>query len=237
VLRVVLLAGGGLIAIVWVLSIVTRSQPLLPALLQSVGNFASFAFASAAIVTLIFATLERTGFPREHLRGWKPEHLPDAGDEQPGPWKSALEVGLAFALLLWWTGVVSLPLKPGGPGFRIDAAPIWGQLYWPILALIGTRLGHNLIQWLLPRWTAVRVALAAGTAVGALVLLALVYRAGAWVIVVPVGTHPADAAALQTSLDLAFKFTFVAVGAVWTVSALTGLWRLARGSREKPVAA
>ena len=55
--------------------------------------------------------------------------------------------------------------------------------------------------------------------------------------VVPTGPHPADAASLQMSLDLAFKFTFVAVGVVWAVNSAIGLWWLARGSREKAVQA
>lgn len=237
VLRVVLLAVAGVMAIVCAISIITGSQPPVQALLQAVGNFASSAFMSAAIVTLVFAMLERTGFPRDHLQRWKPDQLPDSAEKQPGPWESAIEVALSVALLLWWIGVFSLPLKPGGPGFRIDAAPIWTQLYWPILALIAARLVHNLIQWLLPRWKAVRVALGAATAVGAIVLLAIIYRAGAWVNVVPTGPHPTDAAPLQTSLDLAFKFTFVAVGVVWTMNSAIGLWRLARASREGAVSA
>lgn len=237
VLRVVLLAISAVTAIVCAVSIATNNLPPVGALLQAAGNLASSALVSTAIVTLIFAVLERTGFPREHLERWKPETLPEAGDNQPGPWESAIEVALSFALLLWWIGLVPLPLKPGGPGFRIDAAPIWMELYWPILMLIVARLAHNLIQWLLPRWKAVRIVLGALTAAGAIVLLGLIYRAGVWVTVVPTGSHPADISSLQTSLDLAFKFAFVAVGVIWTVNSAIGLWRLARDSRERPVAA
>jgi len=237
VLRVVLLAVAGVIGVVAAVAIVIAGASPLEVVANALGNLVSSGFVSAAIVTLIFIVLERSGFPSKHLAGWRPETLPDPGEEQPSARKSAIEVALAFALLLWWSGVIPLPLKPGGPGFRIDAAPIWDQLYWPILTLIAARLAHNLLQWLLPHWRSIRVGLGVATAAGALLLLALVYRAGAWVVVVPTGPHPADPAPLQTSLDLSFKLAFAAVGIIWALNSISEIWRTVRRSRGLPVQA
>jgi hypothetical protein len=233
VLRVVLLAVAGVITIVGAVAIAAANQPPLQVLAQAFGNFISSAFVSAAIVTLIFVILERTGFPAKHLAGWKPETLPALGEERPSQLESAIEVALALVLLLWWSGAVSLPLKPGGTDFRIDAAPIWAQLYWPILTLIVLRLVHNLVQWLRPRWKALRVMLSALTAIGALVLLVTIYRAGEWVTVVSTGTHATDTRPLQTSLDLSIKLTFLAVALIWTFKFTSEAWRMVRGARER----
>jgi hypothetical protein len=178
--------------------------------------------------------LERTGFPVEHIGAWDPAQLPDIGDEQPGPWKSAAEVALNVAFLLWWSGIVRLPFPPGAADFRIEAAPIFAQLYWPILVLAAGRLVHNLIQWLRPRWKLVRGLTDGLTAIAGLILLALIYRAGQWATIVPTGMPAHEAADLQTSLNLALKIAIVAIGVIWIFACLGALWSLSR-SRLRPL--
>ena len=233
VLRIVLLIIGAVIIVALGASVAVARQALPEALAQAVGNFASSAFISASIVTLVFAVLERTGFPKDHIAKWKPEHLPDLGDDQPGPWKSALEVALTVGLLLWWLGAFVVPIPTSGAGFRLEAAPIWQQLYVPILLLIIARLVHNVVEWLRPRWKTVRGLLGAATAIGALILLALIYRSGEWVTVVSTGMPEAERASLQDSLDLALRLALFVVGVIWGLNCLGELWRLARRTREK----
>lgn len=233
VIRVVLMAIAMVIAVVFGASVVVSSQPVLQALAQAVGNLASGALISAAVVTLVFALLERSWFPAEHLKAWKPNQLPDIGEEQPGPWGSAAEVALTIAVLLWWLGAFRLPIVTNGGGFRLEPAPIWAQLYLPILLLIIARLVHNVVQWLRPRWRLVRAILGAATAIGALILLAVIYRSGEWATVVSTGMAEADRASLQQSLNLALKIALVAVGVIWTFNCLGELWRLARRTRER----
>jgi len=232
-MRVVLMAIAIVIAVVFGASVVVSNQPLLQAFAQAVGNLASSALVSAALVTLIFALLERSRFPAEHLRTWKPNQLPDIGDEQPGPWESAAEVALTIAVLLWWLGAFRLPVLTNATGFRLEPAPIWAQLYLPILLLIIARLVHNVVQWLRPRWRLVRAVLGTATAIGALILLAVIYRSGEWATVVSTGMAEAERASLQQSLNLALKIALVAVGVIWTFNCLGELWRLARRTRER----
>jgi hypothetical protein len=183
---------------------------------------------SLAIVTLVFAVLERAGFPAEHLAKWRPNQLADVEDKQPGRWESAMEVALGIVFLLWWTGLLILPYAPGGAEFRIEPAPIFTELYWPILILAAVRLVHSLLQWLRPRWTLVRGAIGALTAVAGLALLAIIYRAGQWASVISTGMAAHETAELQTSLNLALKIAIVVTGVVWTFACLGGLWKLYR---------
>lgn len=229
VVRIVVLVVVALQVAVAVAQILFGDRDPLGALLQTIGGLSVSLSISVGIITIIFAALERAGFPADHIRRWNPAQLPDIGDEQPGPWKSAAEVALSLAFLLWWAGLFTLPIPTGGAGFRIEPAPVFAELYWPILILAAARLLHNLIQWLRPRWKLVRALTDGLTAIGGLVLLALIYRAGQWATIVPTDMSAHEAADLQTSLNLALKIAIVVTGVVWTFACLGALWKLSRG--------
>ena len=228
VARIVLLANAGVQLAIGLVQLLFGDRDPLQLLLQTIGGLAVSLWISFGIVTLIFAILERTSFSAEHIGAWNPAQLPDIGDEQPGPWKSAVEVALSVAFLLWWAGLFSLPVPVGSAEFRIEPAPVFAELYWPILILASARLLHNLIQWLRPRWKLVLGLTGGLTAVGGLVLLALIYRAGHWATIVATGMPAAQAAELQTSLNLALKIGIVVTGVVWTFACLGALWKLSR---------
>jgi hypothetical protein len=228
VARIVLLAIAGVQLAIALVQFLFGDHDPLQLLLQTIGGLSVSLLVSLAIVTLIFAILERTGFPAEHIGNWNPGQLADVEDEQPGPWESAAEVGLGIAFLLWWTGVFRLPYAVGAADFRIEPAPIFAALYWPILILAAARLVHNIIQWLRPRWKLVRALTGGLTAIAGLFLLAIVYRAGQWATVVSTGMPAAQAADLQTSLNLALKIAIIVTGVVWTFACLGGLWKLSR---------
>lgn len=179
----------------------------------------SFWWATAVVVgttTIIFALVERYGGLDRHFRTWKPDALPELDlDRQPGRWESAIEIVAGIAVLLWWTGVVPWPFPTGSSAFRLELAPVWTQLYWPILALIAARLMYNLIQWLRPRWRWLGGIFAILTSIGAVVIALLLYRAGHWATVVPLTMSAQEAAGLETSLDLAARIAIMVTGAIW----------------------
>lgn len=191
------------------------------------GIFASV-LVNAAIITLIFAVLERTGFAAEHRFNWRPDQLPDVLDKQPGPWGSAAEVALSIGFLLWWTGVIAVPWHGGDADFHLQPSPVFTQLFVPILILASARLVHNLIQWLRPRWKRLLALTNTLTALGGLAILFAVYQSGRLVTVVSTGMANDQAMKLQQSLDLSFRIAVVVIGVVWTLQCLAALWRLVR---------
>jgi hypothetical protein len=234
-LRLVLLIVAVIIIISAFAAVAFGGADPLESAARAVGQLAMYSLVNGGAVTLGFALLDRNDFAAKHVRSWKPDALPDIGDKRPGKWEGPVEVALTIAFLLWWTGLVSLPFPPGGNDFRIEAAPVWQQLYWPILFLALARLVHNIIQWLRPRWKTVRMILGAATAIGALAMLPVLYAAGEWARVVPMGM-PADAATgLQDSLNLALRIAIIAVGVIWLLGCLGELWRLMRAARERLV--
>jgi len=228
VARIVLLAVASVQLAIGLVQLLFGHRDPAELLMQTIGGLATGLIFCLALVTLVFAVLERTGFPAEHIAGWNPATLADVDEPQPGPWESAAETALALAFLLWWGGAFSLPYAPGSADFRIEPAPVFTQLYWPIFVLAAARLVHNLIQWLRPRWKLLRTLIGGATAIGGLVLLAIIYRAGQWATIVPTGMDLARAADLQTSLNLALRIAIVAIGVIWTFACLGALWKLSR---------
>jgi len=232
-LRIVLLIVAAIVLVVAVGSVAIAGIDPLAAFANAVGQMFMYGLINLGIVTFVFAMLERSGFPADYLGKWRPEQLPDPGDAQPGPWKSAMEVALSVAFLLWWTGAIRLQI-PAGSQFQLALAPIWSQLYWPITALLAARLVHNVVQWLRPRWTTVRAILGAATALAGIVLLPIIYAAGEWARVIPTGMSVGEASQLQDSLNLALRIAIVVVAIIWLLNCVGELWRLARRWREGP---
>jgi hypothetical protein len=138
-----------------------------------------------------------------------------------------LTAGILF--LAWWTGLIHLPWAAGGKGFRMEAAPIFVQLYWPILWLMVAKLIHSLIVWLRPDWRVVRGALAAATMAAGIALLAIIYKAGHWVTIVSTGMPAEEAVKLDQAVNLGLSIAFIPVGVIWLWQSVTALWRLWRG--------
>jgi hypothetical protein len=188
---------------------------------------------SVGVVTLVFAVLERWGFPANHLRNWKPEQLPQRNDPRQSVWESLFELTAGTMLLAWWGGLIHLPWAVGGPGFRIEPAPIFVLLYWPIFWLLVAKLIHSLIVWLRPDWRLVRGALAAATMIAGFALLAIIYKAGHWATIVPTGMPANQAIELDRAVNLGLSMAFVPVAAVWLWQSASSMWRLwrERGAR------
>jgi len=228
IMRIVLMTVVAIVFMVATMKAVFGDGDLVGTWAHAMSDIWLSVLVNAAIVTLVFAVMERMGFAAEHLVSWVPDDLPDVFDKQKGPWESAIEVALSIAFLLWWTGVIHFPNFTNTGTLRMEPSPIFAQLYWPILVLVAVRLVHNLIQWLRPRWKTLRGLLSAGTAVGGLVILALIYQAGQWVTVIPQGMAAGEAAKIQESLNLSLRIAIVVVAVVWTLQCLGELWRLVR---------
>lgn len=233
VLRIVLLITFALTIVTGIMEGAFGANNVVQAVTRAFGGGWTMIFASAAIVTLVFAILERVGFPADHIKGWSPKELPDPIDRTPGQWESAFEVALTIAFLLWWTGMIYLPIPTGGSEFHLRAAPIWTEMFWPVTILVSARLVENLVQWLRPRWKLVRGILSVTTTIGGLVLLATIYRAGEWATVVP-GTMAADQAAqLQDSINLGLGIAIIVIAVIWIFQCLGELWQLTRVWRTR----
>ncbi|MEO5772998.1 MAG: hypothetical protein ABIQ32_02630 [Sphingomicrobium sp.] len=213
------------------------SEAVGPAITGWLGSLWWSAASAVGSVTIVFVIIER--FARgsiEKCVHWRPNDLPDMLDRQPSKYNSIFEVAVGALFLLWWIGAIPTPVPSNGE-FRLQAAAVWTTMFWPVTALLVGRLVYNLVVWLRPRWKTVRGFLGIATAVGALAIAAAIYRAGTWIIVVPTAMSPAQAAGLQSSLDLALRFALTITIIVWVLGIAGWLWRRARGASGGPLPA
>src|SRR4051794_12210004 len=88
VLRIVLALVAAALGVAALVNILFNHHDPLHAVLAVFGGLWIAVLVNLSLVTLVFAALERSGFPAEHLRRWNPAQLPDVADKQPGPWES-----------------------------------------------------------------------------------------------------------------------------------------------------
>ena len=203
--------------------------PLARAFAQTLTGLLSSTMLTFGTVVAIFYALERTGFPADHLRKWRPEELPETRDKQPGAWCSAFEVAVGLYAILWWCGVAPLPLLyTNVKGLTLVPDPFWMTLWWPVLALMVARLVYNVVQWLRPRWKMVRGVLSVATAVGGVALLAVVHQAGHWISMRSATMSAHELLELDRAVNLGLGIAIIVVGVVWVLQCAKELWQLVR---------
>jgi hypothetical protein len=226
VMKIALALGAALVVGVAIVGLALGDSNLVRAVAQAAEGLLSYGLFAIAVVTIIFAVLERAGFPAGHLARWTPEQLPDPLDKPQSQWESAAEVGLGLAFLLWWTGVVRIPQLWGAQA-PIEAAPVWDRFYLPILLLLSAQLLVNLVKWLRPRWrTAIGIATIA-TSVAALVVIGGLFQADGWVVATAAGSPE-----VTDSVNLAIKIALVVTAIMMTLQALGEIWKLIQRRRR-----
>jgi hypothetical protein len=232
VLRVVL-AVVAVIEAVRIGGRIVVGQPFFQALAHGANDAASSLLVNAALVTLAFAVVERTGWLDTYLAQWKPEALPDLAklrlDLPPRKrWEPVFEIGFGLAFLAWWAGAFTIPFFPHEGGVKIVAAPVWAGLYWPVIALVCARIALSLIAFLRPAWKPLRAALILACTAGTLGIAKLLHEAGRLVTVV---ADPGKNPSLQESLDKSLEITVIVVAAITAWQCVKELYRLYKERR------
>jgi hypothetical protein len=200
------------------------------ALIHSANGAFWTLLGNAGLVTLIFAVIERTGWLADHLKQWKPEALPDLRDFAVKPhkaWESVFEIAVGIGFILWWAGLIHVPLiYTDIRGLTLTPAPIFTTLWAPILALMIARLIYTLVQFLRPRWRSARAVLSVATAAGWLTVLALIYRAGHWIVVSSATLPAGRVAEVDRSTNLGVHYAIIVFGVVSILQCAKELWQL-----------
>jgi hypothetical protein len=203
------------------------------------------AIYSVGIVTLVFTILENTFArvtegPRRItlLDRWNPAKLPDPQQGRLVP-RSESVISLVFTLtfLVWWTGLVRVPEFPvftAGPVTFVPA-PVWGELYYPILFLLLSSIVIYVIDMARP-WRTLTIS-AIDVVVNLFYVAVVVIVLRAWHLVDVTG-DPQHASQLDRVSYLAnntLRGTFMVIGLIASFDILYELWKMLGARRSTTV--
>jgi hypothetical protein len=211
-------------------------KPELASLGFWLWSYVFYALAYVGGLTLLFAWIERAYVRARPSSAWDPRH-PLAPPVPPGGAEAAEVLRLRAASLghlvghviftLWWVGV--LPIGPV-PGLDVRLAPVWNQLYWPVLLVAVSSGVLAAVLAVRPHRTRTLAALGlAGEAVG-LVVIAVLLLSGSLVEVAVVGAPAAAAAKLARWANLTLDVTVLVVGVAFAAEVV----RDVRALRGRP---
>lgn len=205
---------------------------LMRALAHSGHDLFNALLVNAAIVTLIFAVIEHTGLLARYLESWKPDQLPKLRFRLEAPKRRRMEpvfeIVFGIAFILWWVGLLSVPIVPDDSDVTVRMAPVWATLYWPVIALAALGVLRGLVALVAPGWKPLRAALAIGSAAGVVAIAWVLHQAGRLVLVSPAGLGAADAVEMQRGLDIALGIAVSVVPVVVVIQCAAELWRISR---------
>ena len=199
-----------------------------------VGAAWNGAIFAVGIVTIVFAVLDHERVRINVLDNWNPAKLPEPKAGRPIP-RSESVMGLIVSqvFLAWWTTLVRAPelVFYADAEVRFTAAPIWSQLYFPILVAVAASVGLHLVDMVRP-WRTVATS-AANLAINVLNLFIVtqVLRAARYV---EVTGAPADADKVALAnhwLNQIIGWVFMAIGVVIILEVCFELWRMVKARR------
>jgi hypothetical protein len=225
-LRIVAVIALAVILYATVVPLLTGNGNLVRLVMQGVHRTEHALLLAFAIVTLLFAVMERTGAPKAWLRNWRPEHLPRLAQAKKNPWELPFDIGASLFLLLWMLGVIPLPTDYTGNGLHIEPGAAWTQFYWAILALVAARLGLTLVRWLRPAWIRLGAMLGIALALGELALISALLARSPLAIVTATTAAADQASRAGVGVNAAIRIALTIALIVAAVRLVTGAYRL-----------
>jgi hypothetical protein len=123
------------------------------------GQLWSAWFSALAVVTLVFAVLERTHAKTKILEQWDPRKLPPLRPKHIIPRSSsAIEVAVNLCVLVWWGWNMAAPLELRLGNVHVMLTAEWVWFFWGILVLTVATMALSAVNFARPWWTALRVA-------------------------------------------------------------------------------
>ena len=125
------------------------------AIVHTFGDLWTGLFFAAAVITLVFAILERTRVFAEINCKWNPGTLPplEKQKSKTSVVQSVCDLGFGLLALMWLLLVPTYPSLILGPASTfLRAAPVWHTFYWPIVSLAAIGILRSAITLARPKW-------------------------------------------------------------------------------------
>lgn len=230
VLRLVLVVVVAATLLAGIMSAVASSVAVWPAVAKSFATAWNSALVAGAVVTLVFAVLQRHPPRAGLLTNWRVRDLPEfKRPRQPGWVHHVAGIVANVIFILWWLRV--MPLSPavpleGGHAFHVGLAPVWQTLSLPVVLLSLLAIAVHAVQ--LRRESGERAALGLDLMlqVGLVFVAGFALRAGQQVVVVATGLPTPGISGAEHGLNSAVHIALVVVLFVALIRTGYDLWKL-----------
>jgi hypothetical protein len=195
---------------------------------QGLGQLWPTALMVFAIVTLVFAVLERAWKGKVKLN-WSPRQLPTPRRRGRKPIEILSQMVADVVVILWWVGLIHFrDFTPIPPFIQVHLAPVWATLFWPILAYNVAEFVFGAVELARPGWVRGNTGLSLAKGLGGCAIAAFLLQAGHWIEVdAPVSAHALQS--MRHGFDQGMQIGLIATLAVVAVKALWDGWRLIQG--------
>lgn len=225
--------------VVMALLVVIAGQPLALGLDAGDGSLFGLLVFAFGMITLVCALIERFG-KTSFLKKWKPSQLPPPQGKAKSRFDRVVEIGMGVVFILWW--VEAIEFRDFLPNYEMSVglAPIWRDLYWPILAYAGFDVGTNLLGLCTPGAVFLNRATSLGRNLFGAGLVGVIYQAGHWVEVSWDAWTPNVAEQVQANFDTGMRIGIAATIVVFLALAAVDAWRIwqmVQADRRAPMSA
>ena len=201
-----------------------------------IGTAWNGAIYAVGIVTIVFVVLEHERVRFTALDNWNPKKLADIGPGRSVP-RSETVPGLIATLtfLVWWIGLVPTPqlTEYAGVSVRFVAAPIWAEMYIPVLIVVAAGMAVSLVDLVRP-WRTVTVSIVDITVnLMNAAVVGLLIKARHYVEVLGDPTHADRLTRADNWINSSLSWTLMVIGAVILFDVLHELWLMARSTSAK----
>lgn len=153
-LRLMLMIVGAIYLLLTGIAALTGANPL-QAILQGGFGFVGTAMTYAAVLTVVFALLERHQIRIGLFDKWQPEKLaPIKRSDRIARADSVFELIFGVVFISWWLGALQFPalIHHDGNPLPFQLSAVWQPYWWTILMLAVLDLGLAVVNLLKPYW-------------------------------------------------------------------------------------
>ena len=235
-LRIVLAVEAAIWLGALIVAFASADTPVAQLIDRMTPSLFTVAVFSFGIVTLVFAVFERFGAKSLYQR-WSPRRLPPARLHRRGRFEVASEMVMGAVLLLWWTSLIHFrDLMPIPAFLQVELAPVWRELYWPIIGYIVFEMGVNGLELFNPGAARTNAGLSLVRSLAGCAILIYVLQAGHWVQVDAPHLRPEVLVKIQFGFDQGMRLGLVATAFLFGGRAVYDVWRLVRAANLEPLA-
>jgi len=196
---------------------------------QSASRVLLTALVEAAILTGIFAILERWQSKSNFIENWSPRKLRAVRNpnliSRTG---SAIELALYLVVQVWWVGNMSSRVISIGPSLQITFSTLWPWIFWGYLVVDLAIIALDCLNLMRPYWTGTRATIRLIVDFASAALFCWLMQANILRGITATGLSSQRAIEITNSINLWTGKMFPAAVIVGLIIAACGVYRIVR---------